>query len=113
MAPPTCNRFLETHSVANSRDPSRIENDATPLPSPPSERTPLSASLASPLTLARELAERLTRQQNNQSEAWRLACALSLNVVDLLESTRASDASNDAAGRDDNTKTAALDSFTR
>lgn len=107
------NLFLETLSVANSSNPSRSENDDTPAPLRPSERTPASASLASTLALARELAERLTRQQNDQGETWRLACALSLNIVDLLESTRANDAPADKAGNDDKTTAAALDPFTR
>lgn len=97
--------------MANLREPSRSDNDDTP--PQPSERAPPSAPLASPLALARELAARLERQQNGKGEAWRLACALSLSIVDLLESTRASDASGDDADTDDNTTASALDPLTR
>ena len=97
--------------MGNLSTPTQSENDD--IPSRPSQPTPPSAPLASPLALARELAERLTRQQSGQGEAWRLACALSLSIVDLLESTRASDAAGDEARMDDNTTAAALDPFTR
>jgi hypothetical protein len=99
--------------VANLRDPSRSDNDDVLLPTYSSERTPPSASIASPLSLARELANRLEQQQNGQGEAWRLACALSLSIVDLLESSRASDATGDKAGTDDRTSAAGLEPFTR
>ena len=80
--------------------PSRSQNDDTPLPPRPAERTPLSSSLTSPLALATELAQRLKQHQGHQGQAWRLACALSLSIVDLLESMRASDATGDDAGPD-------------
>ena len=100
--------------MANLRDPSRSDNDDDVLlPPPPSEHTPPSAAIASPLSLARELADRLKGHQNDQGEAWRLACALSLSIVDLLVSTRASDASGDKAGTDDKTSAAAHDPFLR
>jgi len=99
--------------VANLRDPSRSDDDDVLLPPHPEERTPPSASIVSPLSLARELADRLEQQQNGQGDAWRLACALSLSIVDLLESVRASDASDDKAGTDDTTSAAAHDPFTR
>lgn len=87
--------------MANLLDSSPGENDSAPLSPPASERTPPSTSLTSPLSLARELAERLRKQQNEQGEAWRLACALSLSIVDLLESARASDTAEDSASLDD------------
>jgi hypothetical protein len=99
--------------VADLLYPSRSENDDSPLPPRPSERTPPSSSLTSPLSLARELAQRLRQHQDHQGEAWRLACALSLSIVDLLESMRASDATGDEAGADSKTTATGRDPFTR
>jgi hypothetical protein len=99
--------------VANLLDSSPGVNDSMPLPPPASERTPPSTSLSSPLSLARELSERLRQQQNDQGEAWRLACALSLSIVDLLESVRASDTANDGAALDDRTSATGHNPFTR
>ncbi|MFS8065125.1 MAG: hypothetical protein ACMG6S_02015 [Byssovorax sp.] len=99
--------------MANLRDSSRGDDNDVVLPPHPEERTPPSASIVSPLSLARELADRLEHQQNGQGDAWRLACALSLSIVDLLESVRASDASGDKAGTDDKSSAAALGPFTR
>ncbi len=98
--------------MANLLDSFPGENNSAPLPPPASERTPPSASLTSPLSLARELAERLRQQQSAQGEAWRLACALSLSIVDLLESVRASDTAHDGAALDNKGSGAGRDPFT-
>lgn len=99
--------------MANLLYPSRSEDDDTPLSSRPPERTPPSSSLTSPLALARELAQRLRQHQSHQGEAWRLACALSLSLVDLLESMRASDATGDEAGKDSKITATGSEPFTR
>jgi hypothetical protein len=103
----------ETPSVANLLDSSPGMNDSALLPPPSSERTPPSTSLTSPLALARELAARLGKQQNEPAEAWRLACALSLSIVDLLESVRASDTMEDSADLEEQSSVTRRDPFTR
>lgn len=104
----------EAPFVANSLDPLTGENDSAPLPPPASEQAPPSTSLTSPLALARELADRLEKHQNEKSEAWRLACALSLSIVDLLESERASDtAAHSGGARDDKSSAEGSDPFQR
>lgn len=98
--------------MANLLESFPHENDSDSL-SPPSERTAQSTHLASPLSLARELAARLGRQQDEQSEAWRLASALSLNIIDLLEADRARAAANDSSIVNDGPSATGRDQITR
>ena len=96
--------------MTNAHDPSR-EDEHDQRYSPTSDFTPPSAYLVSPLSLARALVEALRQRDRGQGDAWRIARALSLDIVDLLESTRTADASGDEADTDH--PTTGFDAFSR